>query len=176
MNSLVNIARSVAVALSVASLVACGGEAPDEDNMESSSAELTRRSAFQRAVERKGNVFDVVCNDDETGEYAWTVRGFFQPDLYPQGNVYRNLGSHGLSGPIDLSFGHRSVLPTDSAEYFAVRGGIGEQRIEIVFERTSNGLIGSGVVNDVAGTWTCEVWAKRYLSSEDRWSALSRAF
>ena len=167
--------RSVAVALSIASLVGCSGEAPNDEETGTSSAELKRRSAFKRAVERKGNVFDVVCNDEETGEYAWTVRGFFQPDLYPQGSLSRNLGPNGLSGPFDLEFGHRSVVPTDSPEYLAVRAGTGDERTEIVFERTSNGLIGSGLVRGAAGSWTCEVWAKRYLDAEDRWTEMARA-
>jgi len=175
MISRVTFAFSFALALTSAVLVGCS-QAPDDGDMETASAELRQRSAFQRAVERKGNVFDVVCSDDETGDYAWTVRGFFQPDLYPQGGLSRQLGANGLSGPMDLSFGSRNVVPTDSPEYFAVRAGSGEQRTEIIFDRTSEGMIAQGIVRGVAGSWTCEVWAKRYLSSQERWTEMARAF
>ena len=130
------------------------------------------RTKFQSIVEAKGNIFNVFCADAETDEFAFRVRAFYQPDLYTQGQLDRTQTQTGFAS--DPEFRGFSVVPTDSPKFFTVRNNF-NPATHIVFERTPDGMIGSGLLRGVEGAWTCTVWATSWSDDLDAFRPWRRA-
>jgi hypothetical protein len=173
-----NVSQRVALlaASVVISVAAAGCTAESTDailSADESAVTATQMSEFQRIVERKGNIFNVFCSDAVTGENRWRIRAFFQPDLYPDASIDFTSVMDGF--PFDPANRSITVDPTDAPEFFAVRNASGATATAIVFEKTADGMVGTGQLRGTAGSWKCQVWAKRYLPAEDRYSAWARA-